>query len=299
MLGSARTSSVRGNGSVAGRRRGSTLIELLVVIAIIGLLISILLPSLRRSMSLASATVCQYNLKEVGHAILMYRVENDGWLPTAEESESGIASAVGGGVVEPPTENEAWFVKLFPTYLQDPAILSCPDDPYGFRMNDARSRFHDPDVAEFASYGMNSFLLSFNKGMLADLDRYRPERPAETILLCDLGPDEVNYNRPRSVTITGPLRNSSLVMWGDGFDPFSGFAARPWVTSRHNHGINMITVAGSVRGVKTDAVLGAPIQRYYDRCAAGNCPLCKELGWFHYSFAHERLYWWTGATPKE
>jgi len=269
----------------------------MVVIAIIGMLISILLPSLRRSMSLASATVCQFNLKEVGHAILMYRVDNDDWLPVAEKREAGVAT---GGIetVEPPTENLAWFVKLFPMYLQDPAILSCPDDPFGFRINDARYRFHEPDVAEFSSYGINNFLISFENGMLADLDRHKPNRPAETILLCDLGPDEVNRNRPASITIAGPMRNSSLVMWGDGFDPF-GTPSQPWVTSRHNHAINMITVAGSVRRVTTETVLRAPIQRYYDRCAAGDCPLCKELGWFHYSFAHERLYWWTGAIPKE
>jgi len=284
-------------------RAAFTLIELLVVIAIIAMLISVLLPSLRRSLSLASATVCQYNLKEIGNGILMYRVENDGWLPVADKTEESAAASasvgVGGGVEDPPSENTAWFVKLFPTYLQDAAILACPDDPFGFRMNDARNRLLDPLVADMPSYGINSFLLNFGGGKLADLDRYRPERPAETILLCDLGPDKINYANQRAVAVGGPGRNSSLVMWGDGFDPFSGLAARPWVTSRHNHGINIVTVGGSVRHVATDSVLRTPIRRYYSGCAAGKCPLCKELGWYHYSFAHERLYWWTGDTPKE
>jgi len=271
----------------------------MVVIAIIALLISVLLPSLRRSLSLASATVCQYNLKEMGTTIRMYRYENDGWLPVVDpQPEASAVASVDAGPDAKPDKNTAWFTKLFPTYLQDAAILACPDDPYGYRMNEARNRLLDPLVANYPSYGINSFLLNFGGGMLADLDRYRPERPAETILMCDLGPDEINYDNPRSVATRGPLRNSSLVMWGDGFDPFSGFASRPWVTSRHDHGINALSLSGAVRHVKTDAMLRTPIRRYYANCAAGNCPLCKKLGWFHYSFARDRLFWWTGPTPK-
>lgn len=60
------------------QRSAFTLIELLVVIAIIALLVSILLPSLKRAQELAKQTVCLSNLKNNGTAMLMYAEENEG-----------------------------------------------------------------------------------------------------------------------------------------------------------------------------------------------------------------------------
>ena len=50
----------------ARRMRGFTLIELLVVIAIISLLVSILIPSLKRAKELARRAVCASNLHQPG-----------------------------------------------------------------------------------------------------------------------------------------------------------------------------------------------------------------------------------------
>src|SRR3990170_8145494 len=92
-------------------RRASSLIELLVVIAIIGFLLSLLIPSLKRSTDMASATVCRHHLRELGRSLDMYRMENDGWLPVAAP------------VLSNPLEREnpePWFGKLFPSYIPDP-----------------------------------------------------------------------------------------------------------------------------------------------------------------------------------
>ena len=56
--------------------RGFTIIELLVVVAIISLLVSILVPSLRRAMTLARTSVCMSQLRGFAMAGAFYGVDN-------------------------------------------------------------------------------------------------------------------------------------------------------------------------------------------------------------------------------
>jgi type II secretory pathway pseudopilin PulG len=265
------------------------LIELLVVMSMIGLLISILIPSLKQSMQLAAETICKHNLREIGHCLELYRTEHDGWLPTPEESSVGIES-VG--------KRRPWFVKLYPMYLPDPMILTCPEDPFRNRMITVGPHLSDDYIAEYASYGMNRFVASAGGGFVANVDRHQPSRPHDTILLADLGPD-VAVGSSVVEGLSGPIRNGSLLTWDDGFDPFTGFTPRPWLTRRHGRGINVATLEGGVREAQTWDIMRRPIGAFYDKCAAGGCTFCNELHLPHYSFARDHLYWWSGQTPTE
>lgn len=270
-------------------RRALTLIELLVVISMIGLLIALLIPSLKRSVKLASATICQNNLRQLGMSLQMYTQDFDGWLPVTKVVETATASA------EP--VSASWFAMLVPTYMTDPMLLRCPSDPFGDRMGQYRDNINDPDAADAVSYGLNEFIMTAGGGYLADTDRRRPRRPNQTILAADLGPDDMRYEE-RIRSTEGPARNGSLMAWGSGWDPYSDESRSTWLTRRHGHGIHMLAFDLSVHDVGSDKVLRSPVKRSYPNCKAGGCALC-ELHTPHYSFAKDHLFWWTGPVPTE
>jgi len=278
-------------------RRATTLIEMLVVIAIIGILITMLLPSMHRSMRMASATVCTHNLRSVGQALAMYRVENDGWLPTNRTANPPPITTAST------SENTAWFGKLFPTYLNDPMVLTCPEDPFRSRMVKAKNDLSDPAIADYASYGLNGFIMSAAGGILADLDRHRPSRALETILVADLGPDQGGRQTRVTKSGYGPKRNQSFLAWDDGYDPYAPAGNSPWLTMRHGAGINMLTVDGGVHPARTTEVIQTPVRSFYYECLAGGCSLCAQgssmYNIVHYSFAKNSLYWWTGTLALE
>lgn len=288
------------------KRRGFTLLELLIVIGIMSFLMSVLLPSLKRSMDLAKATACKINLRTISTGLQLYRIESNGWLPVpppatpranAGQTDGSVASVFGQTVPSP------WFSLLFPVYMSDPMGLACPEDPYGFRVKTVSQRLRDPIAGEVSSYGINSFIASAGNGYLSNIDRYQPTRPMDTILVGDIGPDLVSGPfqtvQTEELELQGPSHGKSQLLWSDGFDPFFPKARLSWVTRRHGRGIHMATLAGEVRDVKTEEILRQPIRKYYANCSAGGCTFCNELEMFHYSFAKSRLFWWTGSVPQK
>lgn len=71
------------------RSKSFTLIELLVVVAIIGLLISILLPTLRAARERAKTTVCLANQKTLANCAVQYAAEHRDAIVSAQTNSSG------------------------------------------------------------------------------------------------------------------------------------------------------------------------------------------------------------------
>src|SRR5689334_19665087 len=81
-----------------------TLIELLVVIGIIAVLISILLPTLKRARETANDTRCRSNLSQMGLALKMYAHDNKDHFPSPNalgEGTAGTAPSFRRGINEP------------------------------------------------------------------------------------------------------------------------------------------------------------------------------------------------------
>ncbi len=259
-------------------RSAFTLLELLVVVMLITVLLCILLPSLSRAIQQAENTICLHNLKGVYQALQVYRMDHDGWLPI---SDSQIDSAI----------LRSWFSKLYPNYLHDPELLRCPADPM------------QPGLIDFAhvsgsSYGLSDFLQSSHGGFLANLDRRQPRRPMDTLLIADIGPDGTYAAAGGNAGSWVSHRTSGRLPWDDSFSEGNTEAVLPWLTSRHSGAINIATLGGSLRRVPTSELMSRTILRYYEACAAGDCPLCNDLRVPHYSFAHVGAFWWTGPVPK-
>lgn len=111
------------------RTGGFTLIELLVVIAIIGMLASLMLPTLQTGAQKAKAAKCVNNLRQIGVGVQQYIAdpENQGQFPPIYNTGTTNA-AVGGfttnasGSLQP--------LQCLSNYGVTMALLTCPSDQH-------------------------------------------------------------------------------------------------------------------------------------------------------------------------
>ena len=102
------------------RKKNFTLIELLIVVAIIGILASILMPSLGRAREKASRAVCLSNLKQCGFVSILYATDNKARLNPSDGSNPAVESLHWLG---------AQTQKSFDPYMTSWDITSCSNWP--------------------------------------------------------------------------------------------------------------------------------------------------------------------------
>lgn len=103
--------------------KGFTLIELLVVIGIIGVLVAILMPSLRKSRLAAQSVVCKSNLRQVFQYMLEYANNNKGYMYPV----TGNGTTLGTNVAP----HQRWVPLLFNIQPPQPLPYPWPDDVAG------------------------------------------------------------------------------------------------------------------------------------------------------------------------
>jgi len=141
--------------SPLARKFAFTLIELLAVIAIIGILASLLLPSLLRAKTTAQSTVCRNHLGQLQKAWFMYVQENNETLPPNrsrkvefDQVSSTGSWVVGNAKIDTNTANIQAGV-IYP-YVGSAPVYRCPGD---------RAKLRDyPQIPRNRSYSMSLWL---------------------------------------------------------------------------------------------------------------------------------------------
>ncbi|MGD0060614.1 MAG: prepilin-type N-terminal cleavage/methylation domain-containing protein [Verrucomicrobiia bacterium] len=160
------------------RTSAFTLIELLVVIAIIGILASMLLPSLGQARNKAKSMACVSNLRELGMAAEMYLDDNDGKIcglydvfPTWGDTNGPLS----------------WTEELYP-YVKTTSVFLDPGRP----------QWMASASVDYYLNLLNAFLVSTNRvaGPYA-IDTRLIKFPSAFILLsCDLCPNPLQEIDP-------------------------------------------------------------------------------------------------------
>lgn len=107
-------------------RKCFTLIEMLVVIAIIGILASLMMPSLQSAMNTSRAISCVSNMKGVGAATFSHVNNNDGYLPDYEWVGFWVKDLAAEAGIEM-NANCLWDNN---NWLLTQPLFTCPTVPY-------------------------------------------------------------------------------------------------------------------------------------------------------------------------
>jgi prepilin-type N-terminal cleavage/methylation domain-containing protein/prepilin-type processing-associated H-X9-DG protein len=235
------------------KRRAFTLVELLVVIGIIAVLIAILLPALTAARQQAMTVQCTSNIRQIGQALQMYFVENNGYVPKPNYSEQPNPPG--------PASRIYWHDQLakymgipkdwygFPDKFLldkrpwDGTVLSCPvrhGDPtkISYHVNRLHTNW-DP---------VNMYTNTTYRGAwdLTKITQYK--RPGDTMYLCEQW-SQSTFPQVSAITqLYAANEIKKLPPWSTN----SAFWAMP--ESRHNRGkvANFLFLDGSVKTLRAD-----------------------------------------------
>lgn len=206
-----------------------TLIELLVVIAIIGILVSILLPSLHKSREITLKAACMNNQKQIYLGMMAYSLDNNEYIATGDHTANGRS----------PQYYRNWFA----LWDLDKATYKCPSTASDETSVNYEIDKDYPDSSTretwTVSYTMQEHVMDNRHGIakLTVLDQERIDDKFWGVLLTD-GFYRVNA-------------------WGNfGSEQLSGGRAR----FRHMGQANFLRVDGKVKALKESFVFGLAAQ---------------------------------------
>lgn len=225
---------------------GFTLVELLVVLAIVGLLASLLLPSLARARAKANSTTCLNNLKQLQFAWLTYVHDNNDNFPPNISRKIGFEQfnvtvdgrtpwVLGNAKLDTNNANIEAGV-LFP-YAGSAAIYRCPAD---------KSIVGDqPSLRRFRSYSMLGFYnVDVKSDSLLDVTNTSEENLKKLSQLENPGPSHTFvFIDEHEVSIDDGIFGTSNT---SAFDWKGGWIWGSFPGDRHDNGANLSFADGHV-----------------------------------------------------
>ena len=184
-------------------KRGFTLVELLVVVAIIGILSSMILPSLSKAREKGKMTFCINNLKQIGYGAIMFSEKNDSSFAENSGNWLSTVSNTGGNAV---------MVGKYAELLNSPEVLYCLSMPNrDIGSSNKRNFSASVNIPKFKSNNWCQSSYGYRK--YSDQNNYRTSNiDANTALVVDLFNDY--YGERFGNILHGPTRYNTL--FGDG-----------------------------------------------------------------------------------
>ena len=161
------------------KKRGFTLIELLVVIAIIALLLSIVMPGLKKAKDKAKDIVCRTHVKGIGMAVLLYLNEYDSRAFNNRDTNGHLWYDDKGQLITAATAGwwgDAYWGLGYRAYTSDEKVFSCPS----FVLKDVAELMYAErttykttrtDMKKASGYGLNSYFFRDPEAATTDVNR--------------------------------------------------------------------------------------------------------------------------------
>lgn len=216
--------------SLSARERGFTRIDLVLCATVASLLFCLTLSSLARTASRGDRTVCSNNLRVIGRALDIWRLDRTKEYPWRTRIE------LGGNMGDKSRPGNAWFEILpIKDELQTPRVLACPSDT-SVRV---ATEFSSNAVGGFTHFNYRGNAMSY----LVGCDAFSTLPTAVTIGDRNIIP--TSYNNLCSSGLTGVSIvpsipwGHSLALWDDGLHQKKG---------------NLLYVDGSVEFMSNDLI---------------------------------------------
>jgi prepilin-type N-terminal cleavage/methylation domain-containing protein len=184
------------------KQQGFTLIELLVVIAIIGILASMLLPTLAKAKKKANRLKCSGKLKTIAQALAGCDAEigNFPWQITHEEAKNTYRDTYGEQLANNPVSGDSrniqkvWNSGAIQTVLGDCGSLLSPSDPAAERTNaQERARMAANDTV--AGWGSQVSKRYGQKSKWTGKALWHWNNPTKSKAKADTEKDSIHLNR--------------------------------------------------------------------------------------------------------